>query len=159
MTGLVCCCDPMFFLSICWFWPNFNVFQLQSLQPSNLQVNINIQRCYTCQHHSNFKAQLYSWFQVYVFALCRDSTIVSIADTGTSILAGVTIFSILGNLAHESGKPIEAVVKGGTGSAIINLIPSLWAKKWMCTFFFFFWRIRLAFVSYPEAISKFDAVI
>jgi solute carrier family 6 amino acid transporter-like protein 5/7/9/14 len=46
-------------------------------------------------------------------------------------LAGITIFSILGNLAYESGKPIEEVVKGGTG---------------------------LAFISYPEAISKFDAV-
>lgn len=63
--------------------------------------------------------------------LYRDSTIVSLADTGTSILAGITIFSILGNLAYESGKPIQDVVKGGTG---------------------------LAFISYPEAISKFDAV-
>ena len=52
-------------------------------------------------------------------------------DTFTSLLAGVTIFSILGNLAHESGKPIETVVQGGTG---------------------------LAFISYPEAISKFDVV-
>lgn len=65
---------------------------------------------------------------IYLF---RDSTIVSLADTGTSILAGITIFSILGNLAYESGKQIEEVVKGGTG---------------------------LAFISYPEAISKFDAV-
>ena len=61
----------------------------------------------------------------------RDSTIVSLADTGTSILAGVTVFSILGNLAYESGKPVETVVKGGLG---------------------------LAFVSYPEAISKFNTV-
>ena len=52
-------------------------------------------------------------------------------DTFTSLLAGVTIFSILGNLAHESGKSIETVVQGGTG---------------------------LAFISYPEAISKFDVV-
>lgn len=63
----------------------------------------------------------------------RDSTIVSFADTGTSILAGVTIFSILGNLAYETGQlgNIGAVVSGGPG---------------------------LAFVSYPDAISKFDAV-
>lgn len=52
-------------------------------------------------------------------------------DTFTSLLAGITIFAILGNLAHESGKPIETVVQGGTG---------------------------LAFVSYPEAISKFTIV-
>ena len=61
----------------------------------------------------------------------RDSTIVSLADTGTSILAGVTVFAILGNLAYESGEPIEDVVQGGLG---------------------------LAFVSYPEAISKFETV-
>ena len=61
----------------------------------------------------------------------RDSTIVSLADTGTSILAGVTIFSILGNLAVETNQDIEDVVFGGPG---------------------------LAFVSYPAAISKFDAV-
>ena len=66
-----------------------------------------------------------------ILCLIRDSTIVSLADTGTSILAGITIFSILGNLAYESGKPIADVVKGGTG---------------------------LAFVSYPEAIAKFDVV-
>lgn len=52
-------------------------------------------------------------------------------DTFTSLLAGVTIFAILGNLAHESGKSIQDVVQGGTG---------------------------LAFVSYPEAIAKFDVV-
>jgi len=52
-------------------------------------------------------------------------------DTFTSLLAGVTIFAILGNLAHESGKDITKVVQGGTG---------------------------LAFISYPEAIAKFDVV-
>jgi len=48
-------------------------------------------------------------------------------------LAGITIFSILGNLAHETGQldNIDKIVRGGTG---------------------------LAFVSYPEAISKFDAI-
>jgi len=50
-------------------------------------------------------------------------------DTFTSFLAGVTIFSILGNLAHETGKNVEDVVDGGPG---------------------------LAFISYPDAIAKFD---
>lgn len=49
-------------------------------------------------------------------------------DTFTSLLAGFAIFAILGHLVHESGQPIEAVVEGGTG---------------------------LAFVSYPEVISRF----
>lgn len=52
-------------------------------------------------------------------------------DTFTSFLAGITIFSILGNLAHESGKNVSEVVSAGTG---------------------------LAFVSYPDAIAKFDIV-
>lgn len=65
----------------------------------------------------------------HIFISCRDATIVTALDTFTSLLAGITIFSILGNLARESGRPIESVVQGGTG---------------------------LAFISYPEAISKFD---
>lgn len=52
-------------------------------------------------------------------------------DTFTSFLAGITIFSILGNLAHESGKNVSDVVSAGTG---------------------------LAFVSYPDAIAKFEYV-
>ncbi|XP_046382723.1 sodium-dependent nutrient amino acid transporter 1-like [Ischnura elegans] len=62
----------------------------------------------------------------------RDVIIVTTLDTCTSLLAGFTIFSILGNLAYESGmKDIASVVQGGTG---------------------------LAFISYPDAIAKFDAV-
>lgn len=53
-------------------------------------------------------------------------------DTGTSLLAGTIIFGILGNLAHKMNVKVSDVVKsGGTG---------------------------LAFISYPEAIAKFDAV-
>ena len=52
-------------------------------------------------------------------------------DTFTSFLAGITIFAILGNLAHESGKNVTDVVSAGTG---------------------------LAFVSYPDAIAKFQYV-
>lgn len=62
----------------------------------------------------------------------RDAFIVSILDTFTSLLAGFTIFGILGNLAHSLDTTIENVVKtGGTG---------------------------LAFISYPDAISKFEWV-
>lgn len=53
-------------------------------------------------------------------------------DFGTSLIAGCTIFGILGNLAHESGKKdISTVVRAGTG---------------------------LAFISYPEALAKFTVV-
>ena len=53
-------------------------------------------------------------------------------DTFTSLLAGATIFGILGNLAHNLNiDSIDSVVRSGTG---------------------------LAFISYPDAISKFDVV-
>jgi solute carrier family 6 (neurotransmitter transporter, glycine) member 5/9 len=52
-------------------------------------------------------------------------------DTFTSLLAGFTIFSILGNLAYEKNVDISEVVGGGSG---------------------------LAFISYPETIAKFEHV-
>jgi hypothetical protein len=58
--------------------------------------------------------------------------IVTTLDTFTSLLAGCTVFAILGNLAYELGEEdIGNVVQGGPG---------------------------LAFVSYPDAIAKFEAV-
>lgn len=54
--------------------------------------------------------------------------IVTTLDTFTSLIAGITIFGILGNLAHNLGvEDISTVVKSGTG---------------------------LAFISYPDAIAK-----
>eukprot|EP00918_Siedleckia_nematoides_P090024 GHVU01197876.1.p1 GENE.GHVU01197876.1~~GHVU01197876.1.p1 ORF type:complete len:139 (-),score=13.78 GHVU01197876.1:954-1370(-) len=62
----------------------------------------------------------------------RDAVIVTTLDTFTSLLAGFTIFAILGNLAYNLGvTDISKVVKSGTG---------------------------LAFISYPDAISKIQFV-
>ncbi|KAG8226534.1 hypothetical protein J437_LFUL007875 [Ladona fulva] len=74
----------------------------------------------------------YSSFNNFRHNFHRDVWIVTTLDTFTSLLAGFTIFSILGNLAYELGiEDVSKVVQGGTG---------------------------LAFISYPDAISKFDAV-
>ncbi|KAB7506127.1 Sodium-dependent nutrient amino acid transporter 1 [Armadillidium nasatum] len=62
----------------------------------------------------------------------RDVTIISVVDTLTSFLAGLTIFGILGHLAHETGLPVSDVVSGG-GSG-------------------------LAFISYPDVLSRFNVV-
>ncbi|XP_072381161.1 sodium-dependent nutrient amino acid transporter 1-like [Diabrotica undecimpunctata] len=60
----------------------------------------------------------------------RDAFIITTLDTFTSLLSGVTIFGILGNLAYEMKIPPSEVIAAGGGTA-------------------------LAFISYPDALSKF----
>ncbi|XP_055854041.1 sodium-dependent nutrient amino acid transporter 1 isoform X1 [Episyrphus balteatus] len=75
---------------------------------------------------------MYSSYNKFNHNVYRDATIVTLLDTFTSLLAGFTIFGILGHLAHEIGTTdVGTVVKGGTG---------------------------LAFISYPDAIAKFKAM-
>ncbi|XP_037946222.1 sodium-dependent nutrient amino acid transporter 1-like isoform X2 [Teleopsis dalmanni] len=75
---------------------------------------------------------MYASYNKFTHNVHRDAIIVTSLDTCTSLLSGFTIFGILGNLAHEIGTTdIGSVVKGGTG---------------------------LAFISYPDAISKFKNV-
>ncbi|XP_076240656.1 sodium-dependent nutrient amino acid transporter 1 [Calliopsis andreniformis] len=74
----------------------------------------------------------YSSYNNFGHQVTRDVMIVTTLDTFTSLIAGCTIFGILGNLAHEMGTTdISTVVRGGTG---------------------------LAFISYPEALSRFKVV-
>lgn len=65
--------------------------------------------------------------------MSRDALVVTTLDTFTSLLSGVTIFGILGNLAYEMGVPPSQVLAAGGGTG-------------------------LAFISYPDAISKFEHV-
>ncbi|XP_055904335.1 sodium-dependent nutrient amino acid transporter 1-like [Eupeodes corollae] len=75
---------------------------------------------------------IYSSYNKFEHNVYRDANVVTTLDTFTSMLSGVIIFGILGNLAYETQTDdIANVVKGGTG---------------------------LAFISYPDAIAKFNAV-
>lgn len=75
---------------------------------------------------------MYSSYNPFEHAINRDALIVTTLDTFTSLLSGLTIFGILGNLAYELGRePADVIESGGTG---------------------------LAFISYPEAIAKFNHV-
>ncbi|XP_055596215.1 sodium-dependent nutrient amino acid transporter 1-like isoform X1 [Uranotaenia lowii] len=75
---------------------------------------------------------MYSSYNKFRHNVYRDATIVTTIDTFTSLLAGCTIFGILGHLAHVIGsEDVGTVVKPGAG---------------------------LAFISYPEAIAKFDVL-
>ncbi|XP_046821553.1 sodium-dependent nutrient amino acid transporter 1-like isoform X1 [Vespa crabro] len=75
---------------------------------------------------------MYSSYNNFKHNIYRDVMVVTTLDTFTSLMAGFTIFGILGNLAYELGTDdISNVVRGGTG---------------------------LAFVSYPDAIAKFTVL-
>ncbi|KAL9914057.1 sodium-dependent nutrient amino acid transporter 1-like [Glossina fuscipes fuscipes] len=75
---------------------------------------------------------VYASYNKFDHNVYRDATIITGLDTFTSLLAGCTIFGIIGHLAHEVGTDdIGSVVKGGAG---------------------------LAFISYPEAIAKFQSL-
>ncbi|CAL1682502.1 unnamed protein product [Lasius platythorax] len=75
---------------------------------------------------------MYSSYNNFEHNTSRDCTIVTTLDLCTSLMASMTIFGILGNLAHEIGSDdISSVVRAGTG---------------------------LAFISYPEALAKFTVV-
>ena len=73
----------------------------------------------------------------------RDTLIVTIVDAGVSLLCGVAVFAVLGNLAHEQGKNVEDVVAdGGTTNYCIThiIIESLGPG--------------LVFVVFPHALSQ-----
>jgi len=73
---------------------------------------------------------MYSSYNKFRHNVSRDATIITTIDTITSLLAGSTVFGILGHLAYKVGTDdVGSVVKGGPG---------------------------LAFISYPDAIAKFD---
>ncbi|XP_017797726.1 PREDICTED: sodium-dependent nutrient amino acid transporter 1-like [Habropoda laboriosa] len=75
---------------------------------------------------------MYSSYNDFRHNIYRLLEIIDTNDALTSLMAGFTIFGILGNLAHELGtEDISNVVRGGTG---------------------------LAFVSYPDAIAKFTVL-
>ncbi len=40
--------------------------------------------------------------------LLRDTIIVTLVDAGVSLVCGLAVFSVLGNLAHQQGKDVKA---------------------------------------------------
>lgn len=73
---------------------------------------------------------MYASYNKFHHNVYRDATIVTSLDTFTSLLAGVTIFGILGHLAHVMGSDdIASVIKGGS---------------------------NVAFISYPDAIARLE---
>ncbi|XP_074105742.1 sodium-dependent nutrient amino acid transporter 1-like [Cotesia typhae] len=75
---------------------------------------------------------MYASYNKFEHNVTRDCMIVSTLDLCTSLIAGTTIFGILGNLAFKLGTDdFHSVVRSGSG---------------------------LAFISYPEALAQFSIV-
>lgn len=56
---------------------------------------------------------------IFIFYGFRDALLTSIINSATSFIAGFVIFSVLGYMAHASGKPIEEVATEGPGLVFI----------------------------------------
>lgn len=48
-----------------------------------------------------------------VFMLCRDCLWLCLLNSGTSVVAGFAVFSVLGFMAQEQGIPIAQVAESG----------------------------------------------
>lgn len=51
-----------------------------------------------------------------VFVFCRDCLWLCLLNSGTSVVAGFAVFSVLGFMAHEQGVPIAEVAESGMAS-------------------------------------------
>ena len=49
----------------------------------------------------------------------KDCAIICCFNSGTSLIGGVVIFSVLGYMAHESGLEIKDVAEAGPGLAFV----------------------------------------
>lgn len=77
--------------------------------------------------------------------------VVSVLDTVTSLISGLVIFSILGAMAHDLNIPIELVVKDGKYEWFFWIFV---VEGVELTIIFFIEGPGLAFVAYPEALSR-----
>ena len=91
----------------------------------------------------------------------RDSLIVGLCNSLTSLYAGIVVFLILGFLANQTGGQIDEVVKGGISLAFVSYPSAVLemevAPLW--SFLFFFMLINLALSSICGGVQTFLAFI
>ncbi|XP_047995017.1 sodium-dependent nutrient amino acid transporter 1-like isoform X2 [Leguminivora glycinivorella] len=88
----------------------------------------------------------------------RDAMIVTTLDTFTSLLSGITIFGILGNLAFVLGREVQDVVgDGGTGLAFISY-PDAIAKTPLPQLFSVLFFLMMAVLGVGSAVAMLSAV-
>jgi len=111
----------MFFISPQWEKLYSIQVWYEAVSQSFFSLSVGFGSITMFSSYNNFRHNVY-----------RDATIISITDTFTSLLAGCTIFSILGHLAHQLGVDVKDVIKEGGTS--------------------------LAFISYPDVLANFQFI-
>ena len=80
----------------------------------------------------------------------RDAIVINFVSFGTSLYAGIAVFSIIGFMAHEQHVPIEKVINSGTYFVkviIVNTVSWLSSTKInICTLLFF--RVCVCFLTF-----------
>lgn len=94
-------------------------------------------------HYKHFKIRSYTLFlQIYV--IFRSSIIIPLVNSGTSIWAGLVVFSVLGFAAERAGVPVGNVASAGPGLAFVTYptavsmmpAPNFWAITFFVMLFF-----------------------
>ncbi|KAI1284914.1 Sodium-dependent nutrient amino acid transporter 1 [Halotydeus destructor] len=89
--------------------------------------------------YNNFRRDIY-----------KDTMIVGVLDTFTSVLACAVCFSILGTMAHQQGKTIETVLSRGADEGLVFIVYAEGLSKlkylpqvWSLAFFLMFYTLGL----------------
>ncbi len=88
----------------------------------------------------------------------RDTLIVTFVDAIVSIVCGIAVFSVLGNLAHEQGKDVKDVVTDGPGLVFVVFPHALsqmpFPQLWSVIFF-----LMLLFLGIDSQFATVEVII
>jgi len=89
--------------------------------------------------------------------LIKTTTMIIIGDTIVALVAGISIFSTLGNMALQKGVPLPEVVANGPGLAFVVFPEALSMLPFGASIFSFFFFLTLLTLALTSAISLVQA--